>query len=198
MPPKPSSVPPGPVAAVPPVSAVPPAPGSEASSLPKLVSQLSAPPSPPAAPGPTPLTQAMAPPASAAPGPAAQPAPTPPIAQGVPPQTSTEPPQAAPQPAAPLTEAPPPPSPPAAKEPSPGTYLLRFGAFAEAANAASVQAALKRHGYPADVVPAAGGGRTLAVVQLGGFTDRTAAAEAAASLQRDTGISALVIKAPPP
>jgi cell division septation protein DedD len=115
----------------------------------------------------------------------------PPAAQGVPPQTASQPP-------APLAEAPPQPSPPAAKEPPHGAYLLRFGAFAEAANAASMQAALKSHGYLADVVPAAGGGRALAVVQLGGFTDRSAAAEAAASLQRDTGISALVIKGPPP
>jgi cell division septation protein DedD len=89
----------------------------------------------------------------------------------------------------------PPPGAPATTELVRGAYVLRFGAFAEAADAALMQAELKSHGYLADVVPTSAGGRALQVVQLGGFTDRTAAAEAATSLRRETGIGALVLKA---
>jgi len=71
---------------------------------------------------------------------------------------------------------------------------LQLGAFVEPRNATQMQGALKKLGYAADIVPFARNGKAMQLVQIRGFADRTAAAEAAASLRRDTGIGALVLK----
>ncbi len=75
-------------------------------------------------------------------------------------------------------------------------YVLQLGAFQEPANAARLQAAIRQAGYPADVVPAKSGGRSWQLVRIGGYPSRESAATAAASLQRDTGVAALIIKPP--
>jgi cell division septation protein DedD len=86
----------------------------------------------------------------------------------------------------------------AAASPRRGTYLLQVGAFQDAANAARLQAELKKDGYTASIVPSDASGKILKLVQITGFVDRYAAADAAAALQRETGIGALVMKPPLP
>jgi cell division septation protein DedD len=83
---------------------------------------------------------------------------------------------------------------PAAASPRRGTYLLQVAAFQEPANAARLQAELKKHGYTASIVPSAVSGKILELVQITGFVDRYSAADAAAALQHETGIGALVMK----
>ncbi len=83
---------------------------------------------------------------------------------------------------------------PAAASGGHSAYLLQFGAFQEPANAARMQAVLKKYGYAAGIVPFTTSGKVLQLVQIGGFADRNAAAQVGANLQRDTGIDALVMK----
>ena len=83
---------------------------------------------------------------------------------------------------------------PAAASPRRGAYLLQVGAFQEPANAARLQVELKKDGYTASIVPSGASGKTLELVQITGFVDRYSAADAAAALQRETGIGALVMK----
>ncbi len=73
-------------------------------------------------------------------------------------------------------------------------YVLQLGAFQETANAARLQAAVKKAGYTAAIVPAKSGDRSWQLVRIGGYPSREAAATAAASLQRDTGIAALIMR----
>lgn len=169
------------------VAALPRAPGSGVGPAP-------APPAPPpAAPVSGPATQATL----ASTTPASTPAPTLPDAAA--PAAAA----AAPAPTLPdaATSAAPgdaaaaaPTSAPAAPGHARGAYELRFGAFSEPGNAARMQAELKKHGYAADVVASSDSAKPLRLVQLGGFPDRSAAAEAAASVRRETGIDPLVIR----
>ena len=75
-------------------------------------------------------------------------------------------------------------------------YVLQFGAFSEPAAALRMQANLKKLGYAAVLLPVAAGGKTFQLVRLDGFTDRDSASRTAASLQYQTGIGSLVMKAP--
>ncbi len=75
-------------------------------------------------------------------------------------------------------------------------YVLQVGAFEQPANAARLQAVVGRAGYPAYIVPANSGGRSWQLVRIGGYASREAAASAAAALQRDTGVAALIMKPP--
>jgi cell division protein FtsN len=153
-----------------------------------------------------PLIPPAAPPASAATVPRAA-APLP-AAVVPPPAPVPQPPAILPLAAAPpadVAAAPPPPPaalPVAAPSPAPapatpaahGAYVLQIGAYLVPANAMRTQADLKQHGYDAAIVPSASGGHDWQLVQIGAFDDRRAAAEAAATLQHDTGTAPLIIK----
>ncbi len=101
---------------------------------------------------------------------------------------------------APVAPAAPPPSggAPAAAAPAMTGYVLQLGAFQEPANAARMQAAIRKAGYPAEIVPAKSGGISWQLVRIGGYASREAAAAAAASVQRDTGVAPLIMKPPLP
>lgn len=80
--------------------------------------------------------------------------------------------------------------------PARGGYSIQLGAFQEAASAARMQADLKRYGYTATIGLGLSGQKTWHLVQVGGFADRSTAAEAAAAIQKRTGAAGLVIKTP--
>ena len=74
-----------------------------------------------------------------------------------------------------------------------GRYVLQLGAFRDAANAARLAAMLQKHAFAARVVPSAG---VLSLVQIGDYAGRGEAADAEAALRRQTGIAALILRAP--
>jgi cell division septation protein DedD len=75
-----------------------------------------------------------------------------------------------------------------------GRYILQLGAFRDAANAVRLQQTVRQRGFAARIVPQESVGGILDLVQIGGFADRIAAAAGAASLRRQTGIAALIMK----
>jgi DedD protein len=75
-----------------------------------------------------------------------------------------------------------------------GRYILQLGAFRQAANALWLQRTVRQRGFAAYIVPQESVGGILRMVQIGGFPDRVAAATGAASLRRQTGIVALIMK----
>jgi cell division septation protein DedD len=133
------------------------------------------------------------------------------------PPPSAAPPSAIPPPTAPASlpradTAPPAPgisaerrAPPSAKEATPAAagagrnsrYLLQAGAFQDEANATRLAAELKRFGYKATITPATFGTRTLLLVRINGFGDRTTVAETAAAIRKRIGIPVLIVRAAP-
>lgn len=162
-------------------------------------------------------------PDAASPAPNAQAAPPTPAALPLPGAASSatlaanqvaapSPPPAAPAPLPRADTAPPAPgtsaerrAPPSAKEATPAAagagrnsrYLLQAGAFQDEANATRLAAELKRFGYKATITPATFGARTLLLVRINGFGDRTAVAETAAAIRKRIGIPVLIVRAAP-
>jgi len=72
---------------------------------------------------------------------------------------------------------------------------LRLGSFLRPDNAASLRAALRRHGFAAEIVTASVAGKSWREVQIGGFQDRASVAAAEARVLRELGIAGgLVLK----
>jgi DedD protein len=85
------------------------------------------------------------------------------------------------------------PATPAAAPPG-GPYVLQLGAFHEASRAESLKATMQQHGYTAYLVTTP----RFTIVRIGGYADRVAATRAAATLQANTRVRALILRTSDP